>query len=368
MKHTLALFGSAFLLAGCSETEKPPEPRPVAWVEVGASETTSDDQVTFPARVRAEQRASLSFEVGGTLTSVRAEIGDRVGRGAVVATLDSATYRFNAASADAQVVETRARLARARQEAERQRALFAEGATSETRLETADAEVNSLEALLDAGQAQAGSARETLSDTRLRAPFSGRVARRIVEPGTPVSPGQPVLELDGFGTEVVFSVPGTLRDRLATGQSVEVLRPGRDVPALAATITEISSRGSGPGAFEIVARVMAGEGTIEPGEVAEVRLSRDAGNEEPRPQSATYAIPLTAIMPTGPDRGEVWVVDTQTDKVSARTIRFEAASENRVTVTSGLKSGDVVVSKGAAFLQTGERVSLIGAGARRFAS
>ena len=120
------------MLAGCSETEKPPEPRPVAWVEVGASETTSDDQVTFPARVRAEQRrdeddgavhqyvhapeglpgASLSFEVGGTLTSVRAEIGDRVGRGAVVATLDSATYRFNAASADAQVVETRARLAR----------------------------------------------------------------------------------------------------------------------------------------------------------------------------------------------------------------------------------------------------------------
>ena len=159
---------------------------------------------TFPDGSARRSEHSSASRSAASITAVNADIGDRVGRGSVLASLSATTYRYQLSEAEAQLAETRAQLAQARLDAARQERLYEEGAASETRLETARAQAGSLASLADARSAQIDVAREALSDTSVRAPFSGRIARRLVEPGTQVSPGQPILELDGERLEAVF--------------------------------------------------------------------------------------------------------------------------------------------------------------------
>ena len=57
----------------------------------------------------------------------------------------------------------------------------------------------------------------------------------------------------------------------------------------------------------------------------------------------------------------------RTGTIGARTVRLGPVAGDMVAILSGLKRGDVIVSKGVAFVEHGEAVNLIGAGPRRFA-
>ncbi|MEE4212694.1 MAG: efflux RND transporter periplasmic adaptor subunit [Parvularcula sp.] len=360
------LVAFSLALAACGSKEEPAPPKPVAWIEIGAGSDT-EIATAVPGRVQAASRTVLSFEVGGTIASMSADIGDRVGRGNVIASLDPASYRLEVAGAQANLAESRARLNQARLDEERQEYLYSEGAASQARLENARAQLGSLGAIADANEAQLGVAREALSDTRLRAPYSGQIARRMVEPGTQVSPGQPVYELDGTQLEVTFSVPQRQLGRLSVGQTVTVVPSSGDGVTSSARITDIGSRASGPGAFEIVAALAAGSPELESGQVVEVRLPDRPAQTENGQATDRLLVPLTAIIPDGDDSGYVWRIAPRTQQLEKVPVRFGEASGNQLAVLSGLSSGDVIVSKGAAFLSEGQEISRLGVGPRLYA-
>ena len=365
-RKLVALAIMSLALAACSSKDEPAPPKPVAWIEIGAG---SDREIatSVPGRVQAKNRTVLSFEVGGTIASMSADLGDRVGRGSVIASLDPASYQLEVAGAQANLAESRARLNLARQDEERQQYLFSEGAASQARLENARAQRGSLAAIADANEAQLGVARESLSDTRLRAPYSGRIARRLVEPGTQVSPGQAVYELDGNQLEVTFSVPQRQRDRLSAGQDVTVAPSSGDGSASSARITDIGSRASGPGAFEVVAVLAAGSPELEAGQVVEVSLPDRPDRTEGGQDAASITVPLTALVPESENRGFVWRISPRTKQLEKAPVRLGKAIGNEVVVLSGLSRGDMIVSKGAAFLSEGQQVTRLGVGPRRYA-
>jgi RND family efflux transporter MFP subunit len=357
----------AVALFACSANDDvQPDRKPVAWIEVGAEMDGAAESGTLPGRIQAADRAVLSFEVGGTISRMDADIGESVGRGAVLAALDNADYRLQVAQASATLAETDARLKRARLDEERQESLFERGAASESRLEQARSEANSLASIASANRAQLGLAREALSDSSLRAPFGGRIARRLVEPGTQVSPGQPVYEIDGTRLEVAFSVNARQRERLDVGDTVTATLDDASGARSAATVTEISSRASGPGAFEVVARMAAADPQIRSGQVVDVSLpsgngrDADAGGEQ-------LFVPLTAIVPEGDNRGSVWRIEEETGAIESVPVILGSATEGVVEVVDGIEKGDMIVSRGAAFLSEDQLVERIGAGARRYA-
>ncbi|WP_159456622.1 efflux RND transporter periplasmic adaptor subunit [Altererythrobacter xiamenensis] len=366
LRRSTILVAISLMLVACGSQDEPPPPKPVAWIEIGTGSNT-DIATKVPGRVQARNRTVLSFEVGGTIASMSADLGDRVARGNVIATLDPASYRLEVARAQANLAESRARLDQARQDEQRQEYLYSEGAASQARLEDARAQLGSLGAIADANEAQLGVAREALSDTRMRAPYSGQIARRLVEPGTQLSPGQPVYELDGSQLEVSFSVPQRQRDRLSVGQNVTVAPSSGDGITSSARITDIGSRASGPGAFEIVAALAAASPELEAGQVVEVRLPDRPAQSENGRDTARILVPLTAIIPEDDDSGYVWRILPRTQRLEKAPVRFGKASGNEVVVLSGLSRGDMIVSKGAAFLSEGQEVSRLGVGPRRYA-
>ena len=363
LKH-IALSGcAAALLSACGNAEpEAAEPRPVAWLEVGSED--GPDGLYLPGRVRAAQRALLSFEVGGVVTAVNADIGDRVGRGSTLASLSATTYRYQLSQAEAQLAETRAQLVQAQQDAARQERLFEEGAASESRLETARAQAGSLSSLANARSAQIGVAREALSDTRLRAPFSGRIARRLVEPGTQVSPGQPVLEIDGAQLEATFVLPASRRQEVAVGDTVSLRASSGDPVERSGRIADISSRAGTGGAFEVVVDIAAADPALQSGEIVEIMLPRGGNTSD---TEAMVMVPLTAVRPEDNDSGTVFVIDRKSGLIAARPVELGRIAESRVAILSGLTRGDVIVAKGVAFLEDGDAVKPIGQGARRFA-
>jgi len=359
------MAGLCLLAVGCAGSEETTsEPRPVDWIEVGKSSQQSGAGNIFPGRIQARQTTLVSFEVGGRVASIPYDIGDAFRRGAPLARIDAKIYQMRLAEAQANLMESKARATEANLNLERQRTLFEKSAASKAELERAEAQVGSLSGLAKANAARVGLARDALSDAALRAPFSGRVARRLVEPGAQVMPGEPVLEIDGIALEVRFSVSNEQRGALKAGDQITVLVQNDDGETIEfpGAISELSNRAAGAGAFEVVASVSSPDGQLRPGLSVDVRvdINSDASGDQ------AILIPLTAFKPTGPNKGEVMVINKGNGRLRARPITFGESVGDQIMVRSGLKSGEIIVKRGLAFVTEGEPVSRIGAGPERY--
>ncbi|HLA62781.1 MAG TPA: efflux RND transporter periplasmic adaptor subunit, partial [Rhodothermales bacterium] len=237
--HALLLAGTVALAACGGGDEAPeaaaPEAAPlvlaatdVAVVARGQIETG----ISLTGSLEPYRVVEVKAQVGGTLGSVRYDAGDRVGQGAVMATIEAEGVRSQAASSQAGVTSARAgvtsaeagvsgaraavgaaeaQLALARERAASAQLLFSQGAMSRLDYQAAQAQVEAAQAQVVAARSQvvaaqgqvtaargqvasaqtaATSAGEQAARTYVRAPFSGAVSIRQVEPGEAVTSGQ----------------------------------------------------------------------------------------------------------------------------------------------------------------------------------
>lgn len=196
-------------------------------------------------RVEARRSHQLSSVVAARLVSLSVETGDRVQAGQQVGQLDPVDLpdRLRAAQAAVQARALEARAAEARwQEAQaslsyvrsnavRFERLASQGAVSEDALlerrqalaqaQASAASSGALAAAARQGQRQASASLAALQaqqqTLRLVAPVGGIVTRRLVDPGTTVVPGQPVLEIADPGQ---FWIDVRFDQRQAAGLAV----------------------------------------------------------------------------------------------------------------------------------------------------
>src|SRR6476659_6013962 len=148
--------------------------------------------------------ALLAAPAAGVVRAVRAQVGDRVARGATVVELE--------------VPELAAAAAQAEREATRQQQLLADGITSARQAE---------EAAANAGQAAAAAAaaRDLLARTRVASPVAGRVQEVMVQPGERVDAGNALAQVVAADTlDLAAPVPAPELGRLRTGLAVDVVQ------------------------------------------------------------------------------------------------------------------------------------------------
>jgi multidrug efflux pump subunit AcrA (membrane-fusion protein) len=102
------------------------------------------------------ERAILRAEAGGTVTEVRAELGDTVARDVLLARIENRGVQGSVASARSGIAASDQDVAIARRDLERSRKLAAAGAVSAREVDVAEANVAAAEAR--AAQARAGMA------------------------------------------------------------------------------------------------------------------------------------------------------------------------------------------------------------------
>ena len=132
----------------------------------------------------------LSARIGGTVQKVLVDENDKVKAGQLLAQIDDQDYSaaYNQVVADQSSVQ--ADLVQAAQDYERISKLYQDQAVSKSDFDKAVARYRNLQARLKADQFKSDEAKLNLSYTQITAPEDGAIARKSVEPGMVIPPGQ----------------------------------------------------------------------------------------------------------------------------------------------------------------------------------
>lgn len=281
------------------------------------------------------RRVFVNSQLSGEVREVRAEEGDRVGAGSLLARLDDRQLRAELSAAESAWEVADAALRRA--EALRASEVITQAEFEERRSAHAAAE------------ARLEQVRTQLGYTDVRAPITGMVSERDVEVGHVVSPQTRLFTVDDLSTLVV-RVRASERDvvLLSAGQPVEVVLdafPGRPVEG---RIRRIFPSADPETRLVPVEVALSGEAARQarPGFLARVTLSLES-------REGVLQVPTSAIVSRG---GEEIVFVVEDGRAWQRPVRSGLVFRGQVEVAEGLEAGEQVVTAGHAELRDGAPV------------
>ena len=270
--HTLILFLS---LVGCGLTGSnagTTTAQPAAIVQVPLVEATS---ITTPMAITAtgtvvgEHQSKVAVGSTGRVLETYAERGSEVRKGDTLLKLDDRLLSSSLAEAKASFAQAKASLEQANDECKRAEALFTKGLSNDAALSKSRTSCATAKATADGAEARLRSAEVRVSDTRLKAPFSGVVSERMVSAGEYVNDATVAFNLVEMnplrlkitigerdasrlhgGEIVTFTVAGDTQPREAIIDRVapSFSESGRDL-TIEAKVSDASLTGLKPGAF-----------------------------------------------------------------------------------------------------------------------
>jgi RND family efflux transporter MFP subunit len=285
------------------------------------------DRVDATGQVMADRDVVVASEESGVVRSILVEKGTRVSAGQALVRIDD---RLLKAQHDQAVSEA----ALARETFERQRRLWEEDSIgseltflrAKYAAETADANARALDTRLER--------------TTIRAPFAGILDARLVEIGSTLSPGSPVVRIvDADPLKVLAGIPERYAGEVRTGAAAIVsFDNGRTVEAKASFVGTAIDEQSRTFPIEVV--VPNEGGLLKPGMVANVRVSRGIQREAILvPRDAVMRVQSGYIVYVATERDGKWIAE-------ARAVATGAGDAGRVVITDGLKAGEQVVVAG----------------------
>jgi membrane fusion protein, multidrug efflux system len=349
MAHTWRTAAvSLVALGACStarsaETE-PPDAVPVVVRAEAAASIVRPHVVTASGVVEARTTVDVAFQVAGKVVAVGPDEGDVVREGQLLAELDPTDYRLG--------VEQSAALAEhAAAERDRYRPLLTVGSVALNDLER-------MESAARQSAAAAALARKRLSDTRLRSPISGLVARRAVEPGGTVGAGQSVFTLvDLDVVKVRVGVPEADVDLLRAGQAATVRLPALAEATFSGRVTSVGvTADPTTRTYALEISVPNAAHRLKAGMVAEATV-------EASRTTTAIAVPATAVVRDADGATLLYLLDASTSRVRGRRVTVGAARGETVEITSGLAAGDLVVVAGQQRVREGSLVTTSAAAA-----
>jgi RND family efflux transporter MFP subunit len=342
------LLTAAVLVNGCGkEAEQAPEVvRPVKILTIGND--GEGGRREYPGRVVAAEEVLLGFEVPGRIIELPVREGQDVAAGALIAKLDDRDYV-------AQLDREKARRNQARANFERNQSLYERDAISLRDLEV-------VRRRFEVTEADLHQAEKALADTRLLAPFDGRIANRQVENFENVRAKQPVVMfLDDSTLEIKASFPESDFLRMNQAGSLtamtEMLKPRVEVSAapgilIQAYVKEMRNVADAvTRTFEVTLGFDSPEGlSIASGMTAKVMMHLPAGT------AGRTLVPTAAVTGDAQGRSIVWVFDEAAGVVNARQVEVKQMTGGSIEIVSGLAAGDRIAVLGAKNLREGMRV------------
>ncbi len=370
---------SAFCLSSCTpepadETievdsgENTVQPFPVEAVVV--TPRTLTRSIVASGRLMAFRRSELSSGVSGKAEDVLAREGDHVEKGDLLLRLDEAPFELNVEKWEARLLDKRidyaqfimdtstvsppdtAWLSREREALEETRRAYANGEIDVAALKTAQRNFDAAQllsgsrrldliaqntGLIEAELEHAG-ARWELEQTSIHAPFSGVIAKRLVEEGQQVSPGETCFELiDLSRIRVRAAVLESDLGAVGIGHAMRIsvtTWPGESFEGRISRVHPSVDEESGTG---IVEAVLANPGgRLKPGMFAEVLIEGTSYEDR-------LAVPDEAIV-SRDERALVFRIQGGRAQWSYVTLGQEG--DDWREVTSGISEGDTVAVTG----------------------
>lgn len=345
-RSPLVRIGHALLLAAtltsCGSHESSRELSPITELQTLTVRSTEAGQGrAWDGIVEAVRQATLSAQTAGRVAEVRYDVNDRVTAGTVLVRLTAVEQQAGVDTARAQLRAAEAAAAEVESTYQRYLSLSQDQYVSKVQLDQVRAARDSAVAARDAARAQVTSAGQQTDYTMVRAPYSGIVASRDVEPGESVGIGQLLMTVfapDALRIEV--SVPQSDAERIRISPVARItFDDGRAVDAGAVTV--FPSADLATHAVRVRVQLPALDPAPRPGSTVKVTFPAVKGNAYPR-------IPASALV----RRGEVNAVYVLADdRLSLRQLRLGEWSGEEIEVIAGLKVGETIATDPVAALQ-----------------
>ena len=186
---------------------------------VSVQERSFRPAVAFTGTLLAVNRAELKAEVTGRVTRVAVQEGDSVAAGALLGAQDEDDYLLGVQAAEAQLAQAKAQALQAQRDNDRSVALLEKRSITRQAAQQAETAYNATKAATQAAESNLGLAKLRLKKARLVAPFAGQVARRQVQPGEMLNPGQTAFEVvDNRKLEIRADLPTEAMAQVKVGQ------------------------------------------------------------------------------------------------------------------------------------------------------
>jgi RND family efflux transporter MFP subunit len=348
-----------FLLRGREAPAAAP-PVPTATVATPLQrEVTEWDELI--GRFEPSRSVELRPRVSGEVTRVHFIDGQFVRAGQPLFTIDPRPYSAALAEAQAGVALARSDLALARTDLERALRLVEDDAVARSEVDTLRARVNAAEAALAAAQARVRSRALDVEFTTVRAPISGRISDRRVDPGNLVAagdgPSATLLTTINAIDPLYFTFDGSeglflkaRREGIAATAPVDIKLQDETAYNWHGTL-DFTDNGLDPASGTIRARAVVrnADGFLAPGMFGNMRIA--TGDRE-----NALLVPDTAVQ-TDQTRKLLLVV-ARDGTVAAREVELGPVVDGLRVVRSGLSPNEQVIIEGTQMAMPGAKVQV----------
>lgn len=327
---------------------------------VGTAKATARDvpvEIESLGTVTPAATITVRPQVSGVITQVLFREGQLVKRGQLLAVIDPRAYRAALTQAEGAFKRDRATLENARLTLRRYQTLLSQDSIARQDVDTQAALVRQLEGTADVNRGAADAAQLNVTFTNIVSPVDGRVGLRVVDVGNYIGAGDAnglVVVTTLAPIDVEFTIP---QDQLPIVQERIAANATLTATALDRTRTTLLDRGqflslnnqvaTDTGTVRAKARFPNGSGKLYPSQFVNLRLLVNT-------LVGAVTVPQTAVR-QGTSGTYVWLLDAE-NKAHQRKVVSGPAIDDSVTITSGLKAGETVVTEGGDRLTEGGKV------------
>jgi RND family efflux transporter MFP subunit len=302
-------------------------------------------------RLFPEREVMVSAEIPGEISHYSADVGDKVGKGMLLAEINPLDYELALEQAQSNLGATTARLEAATSAYNRFKKLLPRKVISRDSFDKIESEYKTY--LAQQLQAAVGVkiAGERLKKTRLTAPFAGLVATRYIELGQLIAFGDPVMtlvDLDRMRVKIFLAEKDFVH--VDSGDPVRIIveaYPGRVFPGLIDRIDIKADQATNTFGVEIL--IDNKDLLLKAGLSARVYLTT-------RVLTNVILIPQSAVL-FRENRTSVFVVDGD-HTARERTVALGIPRGDRIQVADGLSGGDMLIVRGQNYVKSGEQVTV----------
>jgi RND family efflux transporter MFP subunit len=284
------------------------------------------DQVTVKAKVAAEVRAVMVRE------------GESVKAGQVLVKLDTSEYEARVAQARGNLNNARAQMEIAAKARDNNLALVEKGFISKNAFDNSASQYAAAKASVDAAQGALDIVLKSLNDTVSRAPISGLVSVRHVQPGEKVAIDSRLLEIVNLQQlELEAAVPSSEISKAAIGQKVELRIEGLSQRFDGKVVRINPATQAGSRSISVYVQVANPQNLLRVGMFADGRLLLSS-------KAGVVALPQSAVRTVN---GGSFVFAIINNKIERLPVTLGGTGlvgdDHHIEITSGLEFGAQVI-------------------------
>ena len=290
--------------------------------------------VQIQGKVDAQDNVTAYPQVPGTIILLNARVGQKVGRGQVLAQLDNSVIRQQIAQGEAQVSLNRTLY-------QRQKALWDQKIGTEVQFLQAQTTLSATEKALSALRQQA-------NQFRIISPISGTIDQMDLKLGQVAQPGTNGIRIvNDQNLKVKADVPESYSASVNTGNNVKILVP--DANDSLTTRVTFAAKAIDPvsRSFAVEVKLPSRPG-IRPNMTAILKIADYS-------KSTAIVVPVKAIQ-RSEDGDYVFINNGGTAK--RVVIKSGKTYGGQTEITSGLKAGDQLITEGVTDVEDGDKIKV----------